>query len=56
MLNAAAVKAKASELGFDLCGIAPADNFPELAYLQEWLAHGYAADMAWMARNADRRG
>ena len=55
MITAGAVKSKARELGFDLCGIAPADDFPELSYLQEWLASGYAADMAWMARNADRR-
>jgi len=55
MLTAARIKAKAGELGFDLCGIAPADNFPELAYLEEWLAHGYAGDMAYMARSAERR-
>ena len=54
-MDAARIKAKARELGFDLCGIAPADSFPELTYLDEWLARGYAGDMAWMARNADRR-
>jgi epoxyqueuosine reductase len=42
-------------LGFDLCGIAGADAFPELAYLQEWLAQGYAGEMGWMARTAERR-
>jgi epoxyqueuosine reductase len=55
MLTAERIKAKAGELGFDLCGIAPADNFPELAYLEEWLAHGYAGDMAYMWRSAGRR-
>ena len=55
MVNAARIKAKAVELGFDLCGIAPADNFPELTFLQEWLAHGYAGEMAYMARSAERR-
>jgi epoxyqueuosine reductase len=55
VLTADAVKAKASEIGFDLCGIAPADNFPELEFLPEWLARGYAGEMAWMARNAHRR-
>ncbi|PYR68560.1 MAG: hypothetical protein DMF88_08915 [Acidobacteria bacterium] len=54
-MDAARVKAKAIELGFDLCGIAPADSFPELTFLDEWLARGYAGEMAWMARNADRR-
>src|SRR5262245_55920278 len=55
MLTAEQTKAKARELGFDLCGIAPADNFPELAYLEEWLAHGYAGEMAYLWRSADRR-
>jgi epoxyqueuosine reductase len=55
MLTAERIKAKAKELGFDLCGIAPADNFPELAYLEEWLARGYAGEMAYISRSADRR-
>jgi epoxyqueuosine reductase len=56
VLNSQAVKAKALEIGFDLCGIAPADSFPELSFLQEWLDLGYAGEMAWMARTAERRG
>ena len=55
MLTAAAVKQHAHGLGFDLCGIAPAETFPELDFLTEWLARGFAADMAWMGRSADRR-
>jgi len=55
MLSAERIKAKATELGFDLCGIAPADDFPELAYLEEWLARGYAGEMAYMSRSAERR-
>jgi epoxyqueuosine reductase len=55
MLTAERIKARARELGFDLCGIAPADNFPELAYLEEWLARGYAGEMAYLSRSADRR-
>ena len=54
-LTSAAVKQKATELGFDLCGIAPVDSFPELAFLREWLDRGYAATMGWMARSVDRR-
>src|SRR5438105_13373924 len=54
-MDVARVKAKAIELGFDLCGIAPADSFPDLTFLDERLARGYAGEMAWMARNADRR-
>jgi epoxyqueuosine reductase len=55
MLSSSTIKQKARELGFDRCGIAPTDDFPELAFLDEWLSRGYAGTMAWMARNADRR-
>ena len=55
VLTGGAVKAKARQLGFDLCGIAPADSFPELTFLDEWLARGYAGEMAWMSRSADKR-
>ncbi len=49
------MKAQAAALGFDLCGVAPVDDFPELAFLREWLDRGYAGEMAWMARTAERR-
>jgi epoxyqueuosine reductase len=55
VLTAAAIKDKARALGFDLCGIAPAERFPELGFLQEWLDRGFAGDMAYLARSADRR-
>jgi epoxyqueuosine reductase len=42
-------------LGFDLCGIAAAESYPELGFLSEWLARGYAGEMGWMARSAERR-
>jgi epoxyqueuosine reductase len=35
-------------LGFDLCGVAPAGAFPELANLKEWLARGYAGEMRYL--------
>src|SRR5687768_18591748 len=54
-LSSSSIKDKARDLGFDLCGIAPADSFPELAFLREWLQRGYAGTMEWMARSADRR-
>ena len=45
MLTAASTsKRKARELGFDACGIAPAADLPELRFLPEWLARGYAGD------------
>jgi epoxyqueuosine reductase len=49
------IKQKAASLGFDLCGVACADAFPELSFLQEWLDRGYAGEMAWMTRTRDRR-
>lgn len=49
------IKKKARELGFDICGIAPAESHPELLFLREWLDRGYAADMAWLPRSADKR-
>jgi epoxyqueuosine reductase len=54
-MTASSLKAKAFELGFDLCGIAPVDDFPELAFLTEWLDRGYAGTMGWMARSVERR-
>ena len=55
MLTAPDVKAKALELGFDLCGIAPAADYPELKFFREWLDRGYAGEMAYLNRSADRR-
>ena len=54
-LTAADVKACARELGFDLCGIAPASDLPELAFFTGWLARGYAGAMQYLSRSADRR-
>ena len=55
MLTADAIKAKARELGFDACGIAPAADLPELRFFSEWLDRGYAGTMAYLARSAARR-
>lgn len=49
------IKQRARELGFDLCGIAPAADFPELSFFGQWLARGYAGEMAYLNRSADRR-
>ena len=55
MVSSASIKARALELGFDLCGIAPAAKFPELAFFREWLERGYAGEMAYLPRSAERR-
>jgi epoxyqueuosine reductase len=41
-------------VGFDLCGIAPAAEFPELAHLETWLERGYAGEMRYL-QNERRR-
>ncbi|MCY4078422.1 MAG: tRNA epoxyqueuosine(34) reductase QueG [Acidobacteria bacterium] len=55
MLTADTVKELAREVGFDLCGVAPAEAFPELRFLDDWLERGYAGEMGYMARTARRR-
>ena len=55
MLISDDVKTLAREAGFDLCGIASAESFPELRFLDEWLDRGYAGEMRYLARNARRR-
>src|SRR6476661_6895799 len=55
MLSSAAIKQHAAELGFDLCGISAAESFPELQFLPEWLARGYAGEMQYMAKSAETR-
>ena len=49
------LKAKARELGFDVCGVAAADSFPELSFLREWLDRGYAGEMGWLAQSVELR-
>jgi epoxyqueuosine reductase len=49
------VKTRAAQLGFDLCGIAPAAAHRELGYFREWLERGYAGEMHYLHRTADRR-
>lgn len=53
-----AAAARAIELGraagFDLCGVAPAADFPELAHLEEWLERGHAGEMRYL-QDARRR-
>ena len=54
-ITSAGIKEKSLELGFDLCGIAPASDYPELQFFREWLDRGYAGDMEYLNRSADRR-
>ncbi len=49
-------KALALEAGFDLAGVAAADAPRELAFFAEWIARGYAGEMAYLTSQAARRG
>lgn len=44
----AIVKRAAEEAGFDLAGVAPAADAPELKQFPEWIAAGHAGDMKYM--------
>ena len=48
-------KSLAIEVGFDLAGIASADPPPELSRFADWLARGYAGEMAYLTSQAERR-
>nr|MCU0228362.1 hypothetical protein [Bryobacterales bacterium] len=47
--------ALAHELGFADCRIAKAGPAPHRAVFEQWVAEGKYGDMAWLARNLDRR-
>lgn len=55
MLTSDAIRARAIELGFDRCGVAPAVRLPELARLHDWIARGHAGEMRYLARSAAER-
>ena len=47
--------AKAAEIGFSVCGVAPVALELRKSYYLRWIAEGRHGDMAWMARNLERR-
>jgi len=51
----ATVKALAAELGFDACRIARAAPAGHADTFLKWLADGHHGDMAWLARDPERR-
>jgi epoxyqueuosine reductase len=55
VITSESIKNKARELGFDLCGIAPAGSFAELSFFEDWIRKGYAGDMAYLERSAHKR-
>ena len=49
------IKNEALRLGFDACGISPADNSGEEKRYMKWIEDNWHADMHYMARNIDKR-
>jgi epoxyqueuosine reductase len=54
-LTSSEVKLKARDLGFDLCGVAPAVELAELTFFETWLGQGYAGEMGYLHRSAAQR-
>jgi epoxyqueuosine reductase len=50
------ISREARQAGFDLCGVAPAAHFAELAYFPGWIDAGRHGEMSYLeARTEDRR-
>jgi epoxyqueuosine reductase len=54
-VDAAAIKARATQLGLDLCGITTADPARHAAFYRQWTDAGQAGEMQWLARDPERR-
>jgi len=54
-MTAAALKLRAKELGFDLVGIAPAQESKYRQYLRRWLEEGRAGEMGYLAARFEER-
>ena len=52
--HAKTLKARAAELGFDACGVAPVSVEADDGF-DAWLDAGFHAGMHWMARTRDLR-
>jgi epoxyqueuosine reductase len=42
------IQQRAAAIGFSLCGVVRAADFPELAQMREWLDRGYAGEMRYL--------
>jgi epoxyqueuosine reductase len=42
------IKSFAAAAGFDLCGIAPVEDFPELQRFPQWISDGHAGEMKYL--------
>jgi epoxyqueuosine reductase len=55
VLDSNTVKARALELGLDVCGITSADPARHADFYRQWTADGKAGEMAWLSREPERR-
>ncbi len=56
MLTLSHIKSSASQVGFDLCGVARCQEFDtDKAFLDYWLECGYSSTLSYMARNREKR-
>src|SRR5689334_19087537 len=55
MIPSALIKAQAFGLGFDLTGITTLGPADTAGAFEEWIAHGFAGEMAYMERTAEKR-
>ena len=53
---AAQIKQAALQAGFDLAGIAPVGDFPELEYFPQWIASGHAGEMKYLEARDEAGG
>ena len=57
MLNSEVIKRLASEVGFDLCGVAQYRKLEQdTHFLEEWIEMGYASSLDYLKKNTQRRG
>ena len=56
-VDSAWIERRAAAIGFDLCGVARVESFPELERTGEWLERGYAGGMQYLSdpRRSDPR-
>src|SRR3982750_1039528 len=54
-MNAADIKSCPLSIGFHGGGMAPAGAHPGLTFFREWLDRGYAGEMGYLHRSADKR-
>src|SRR5262245_8978503 len=49
------IKSRARELGFFLCGVAPAADADRFDHFRDWLACGFHGEMDYLEQYADER-